>query len=233
MSDAGEPLMPMVADREHLYGRDVIPLAFLAQVTGDRSATAACERSPWPGVWRRHQQYPPTHRVAKFSGEPSTSGGAPSRHRYLFHRVAVPLRPPGRTPDAEGVVRAGRWGRGLRDGPRSGGASDAPGLGRRREQGRVREVRLAARPRRLAVRAQRQHPVFLPSTAAKVTGRKSVVAYAKGGTASRRVPPCSPSTAPGTPGSPRCRPARWSTRRPARAEGVVKVHNLDMPGMPG
>ncbi|MGW0654529.1 discoidin domain-containing protein, partial [Streptomyces umbrinus] len=42
MSDAGEPLMPMVADREHLYGRDVIPLAFLAQVVGDRAA-ARCE----------------------------------------------------------------------------------------------------------------------------------------------------------------------------------------------
>lgn len=41
MSDAGEPLMPMVADREHLYGRDVIPLAFLAQVTGDRAAAWA------------------------------------------------------------------------------------------------------------------------------------------------------------------------------------------------
>ncbi|CAM5641310.1 hypothetical protein SALBM217S_09136 [Streptomyces griseoloalbus] len=51
MSDAGEPLMPMVNDPEHLYGRDVIPLAFLAQVVGNRAA--ARRKSPLRSDWRR------------------------------------------------------------------------------------------------------------------------------------------------------------------------------------
>ncbi|MEW2042459.1 hypothetical protein AB0885_36490, partial [Streptomyces sp. NPDC005534] len=61
MSDAGEPLMPMVNDREHLYGRDVIPLAFLAQVGGDRAAARAevalAERL------EAYQEYPPEYRL--------------------------------------------------------------------------------------------------------------------------------------------------------------------------
>lgn len=68
MSDAGEPLMPMVDDREHLYGRDVIPLAFLAQVCGDRFAARAeadlADRLP------AYLDYPPIYRLTKFSGEP-------------------------------------------------------------------------------------------------------------------------------------------------------------------
>ncbi len=71
MSDAGEPLMPMVNDREHLYGRDVIPLTFLAQVVGDRAAARAevalAERL------EAYQSYPPEFRIAKFSGNRSTS----------------------------------------------------------------------------------------------------------------------------------------------------------------
>ncbi|NKI42856.1 discoidin domain-containing protein [Streptomyces physcomitrii] len=68
MSDAGEPLMPMVNDREHLYGRDVLPLAFLAQVAGDRAAARA-ERELAARL-EAYQAYPPEHRLAKFSGEP-------------------------------------------------------------------------------------------------------------------------------------------------------------------
>lgn len=41
MSDAGEPFMPMVADREYLYGRDAIPMAFLSQVLRDPDAARA------------------------------------------------------------------------------------------------------------------------------------------------------------------------------------------------
>ena len=61
MSDAGEPLMPMVDDREHLYGRDVIPLAFLAQVGGDRAAALGRGRA-WPHGLR------PTRRTRRSTG---------------------------------------------------------------------------------------------------------------------------------------------------------------------
>ncbi|MFE9749874.1 discoidin domain-containing protein [Saccharothrix saharensis] len=67
MSDAGEPLMPMVDDREHLYGRDVIPLAFRSQVLGDRLAARA--EAALAARLAAYQAYPPVHRLAKFSGE--------------------------------------------------------------------------------------------------------------------------------------------------------------------
>ena len=85
MSDAGEPLMPMVNDREHLYGRDVIPLAFLAQVGGDRAAARAevalAERL------EAYQSYPPEFRLAKFSGEPKYEPEARAELAisYLLH----------------------------------------------------------------------------------------------------------------------------------------------------
>ncbi|WP_420714278.1 discoidin domain-containing protein [Streptomyces sp. NRRL WC-3604] len=85
MSDAGEPLMPMVNDREHLYGRDVIPLAFLAQVAGDRAAARAeialAERL------EAYQSYPPEYRIAKFSGEPKYEPEARAEVAisYLLH----------------------------------------------------------------------------------------------------------------------------------------------------
>jgi hypothetical protein len=97
MSDAGEPLMPMVDDREHLYGRDVIPLAFLAQVMGDRAAARAevalSERLA------AYQAYPPVNRLTKFSGEPKYEPEARAEVAisYLLHewRAAQgrPVRP--------------------------------------------------------------------------------------------------------------------------------------------
>lgn len=47
MSDAGEPLMPMVEDREHLYGRDVIPSpsSRRCSVTGRRPARKSPSRN--------------------------------------------------------------------------------------------------------------------------------------------------------------------------------------------
>lgn len=68
MSDSGEPLMPLVDDREHLYGRDVIPLAFLAQVVGDRAAARA--EADLAERLLPYIAYPPANRLAKFSGEP-------------------------------------------------------------------------------------------------------------------------------------------------------------------
>lgn len=98
MSDAGEPLMPMVADREHLYGRDIIPLAFLAQVTGDRAA-AACELALAERL-EGYQQYPPRYRIAKFSGEPKYEPEARAElaisyllHEWRARSGQAPVRP--------------------------------------------------------------------------------------------------------------------------------------------
>lgn len=97
MSDAGEPLMPMVADREHLYGRDVIPLAFLAQVLGDRRAAWA--EQALAARLEAYQKYPPEYRIAKFSGEPKYEPEARAEVAisYLLHewraRTHGPVRP--------------------------------------------------------------------------------------------------------------------------------------------
>lgn len=85
MSDAGEPLMPMVNDREHLYGRDVIPLAFLAQVNADPDAARA--EASLAERLEAYQAYPPTNRLTKFSGEPKYEPEARAEVAisYLLH----------------------------------------------------------------------------------------------------------------------------------------------------
>ncbi|GAB3168500.1 discoidin domain-containing protein [Amycolatopsis stemonae] len=84
-SDAGEPLMPMVADREHLYGRDVIPLAFRAQVLGDRYAARA--EADLAARLEPYQAYEPVDRITKFSGEPKYEPEARAELAisYLLH----------------------------------------------------------------------------------------------------------------------------------------------------
>ncbi|MEU4673248.1 discoidin domain-containing protein [Amycolatopsis sp. NPDC023774] len=96
-SDAGEPLMPMVADREHLYGRDVIPLAFRAQVLGDRYAARA--EAQLAQRLEPYQAYAPADRVTKFSGEPKYEPEARAEIAisYLLHEWRAdhggPVRP--------------------------------------------------------------------------------------------------------------------------------------------
>ena len=84
--------MPMVADREHLYGRDVIPLAFLAQVVGDRAA-ARCEVAlaerlgGVPGVPAGRPPREVLGRVQVRAGSPRRTG-----HQLPAARVAGPVR---------------------------------------------------------------------------------------------------------------------------------------------
>lgn len=94
MSDAGEPLMAMVADREHLYGRDVIPLAFRAQVLGDRLAARA--EAALAERLSAYQAYPPANRITKFSGEPKYEPEARAEIAisYLLHEWRVRTSPP-------------------------------------------------------------------------------------------------------------------------------------------
>jgi hypothetical protein len=93
-SDAGEPVMPMVADRYHLYGRDVLPLAYLAQVQGDRHAARA--EADLAARLRPYLLYDPEYRLTKFSGEDKYEPEARAELAiaYLFHRHRKsPVRP--------------------------------------------------------------------------------------------------------------------------------------------
>ena len=93
-SDAGEPVMPMVADRYHLYGRDVLPLAFLAQVQGD--ADAARAEADLAARLLPYLRYHPEYQLTKFSGEDKYEPEARAELAisYLFHRHrGTPVRP--------------------------------------------------------------------------------------------------------------------------------------------
>src|SRR4051812_15622 len=93
-SDAGEPVMPMIADRYHLYGRDVLPLAYLAQVQGD--ADAARAEADLAARLMPYLRYQPEYRLTKFSGEDKYEPEARAELAisYLFHRHrGTPVQP--------------------------------------------------------------------------------------------------------------------------------------------
>ena len=93
-SDAGEPVMPMAADSYHQYGRDVLPLAYLAQVQGDRDAARA--EADLAARLEPFLRYRPEFRLTKVSGEQrhEPEARAELAISYLFHRRrGTPTRP--------------------------------------------------------------------------------------------------------------------------------------------
>ncbi|MEV4133881.1 discoidin domain-containing protein [Dactylosporangium sp. NPDC049742] len=113
MSAQGEPFMPMVADREFLYGRDVIPLAFVGQVLRRPEAVTA-EKHLAAGL-AAYQAYAPANRLTKFSGEAKYEPEARAEIAisYLLHdhaasSAAGPVQP---LTDAQALAAAA----GLRD----------------------------------------------------------------------------------------------------------------------
>ncbi|MEV5607519.1 discoidin domain-containing protein [Streptomyces sp. NPDC052225] len=233
MSDAGEPLMPMVNDREHLYGRDVIPLAFLAQVAGDRAAARA-ERELADRL-EAYQKYPPEHRMAKFSGEPKYEPEARAEIAisYLLHvwaaaagRRVEPLTRAELFAEAAGVTDFGT-GPGLvsHQTPAAwAGAVSKPGF-----------VKFAWQPAHddWLFRLSGATPMFLPTTAGQVVGR-SVRRYESvrhGYDASATVLRLEQGYA-GFATLPTGAVVYASTGT-AAGEGHVEIHNLTMPGMAG
>ncbi|MGW2033440.1 discoidin domain-containing protein [Streptomyces sp. NPDC001811] len=233
MSDAGEPLMPMVNDREHLYGRDVIPLAFLAQVAGDRAAARAelalAERL------ESYQKYPPEYRLAKFSGEPKYEPEARAEVAisYLLHlwaagqgRTVRPLSAAELFEHASGVTDFGT-GPGLVSHQSAGawaGAVTKPGF-----------VKFAWQPAHdnWLFKISGANPMFLPSTAAQVTGRQ-VRTYTKlrdgfdGSATALRLGTGQAGLTTLPSGA-----VVYATTGVAAGEGHLEVHNLTMPGMAG
>lgn len=234
MSDAGEPLMPMVADREHLYGRDIIPLAFLAQVAGDRAA-AACERALAERL-EGYQEYPPQHRIAKFSGEPKYEPEARAELAisYLLHewrdrsgqRRVLPLSPSELFERASGVTDHGA-GPGLVSHQSRGawaGTVSKPGF-----------VKFAWQPAHddWLFALSGPTPMFLPSTRAEVVER-SAVTYTRlrdgfDGSASLLTLDHGHAGFTTLPSGA----VVYATSGTADGEGHLEVHNLSMPGVPG
>ena len=90
MSDAGEPLMPMVDDREHLYGRRRHP-ARLPRPGDAATGPRRARRQELAARLEAYQAYPPEHRMAKFSGEPKYEPEARAEIAisYLLHEWAA------------------------------------------------------------------------------------------------------------------------------------------------
>ncbi|MEV6757693.1 discoidin domain-containing protein [Streptomyces sp. NPDC051214] len=234
MSDAGEPLMPMVADREHLYGRDIIPLAFLAQVVGDRAA-AACERALAERL-EGYQQYPPQYRIAKFSGEPKYEPEARAELAisYLLHewrdrsgqRRVRPLSQGELFEQASGVTDHG-VGPGLVSHQSPGawaGAVTKPGF-----------VKFAWQPAHddWLFALSGPTPMFLPSTRAKVVER-SALTYTRprdgfDGSASLLTLEHGFAGFTTLPSGA----VVYATSGTADGEGHLEVRNLSMDGVPG
>lgn len=85
LSGQGEPFQPMKDDREFLYGRDIIPLAYLGQVLRDPDAARA--EADIAGALDAYQGHAPVDRLAKFSGEPKYEPEARAEIAiaYLLH----------------------------------------------------------------------------------------------------------------------------------------------------
>ncbi len=233
MSDAGEPLMPMVNDREHLYGRDVIPLAFLAQVMGDRAAARA--EADLADRLEAYQKYPPEYRLAKFSGEPKYEPEARAEIAisYLLHVWAAgqpaQVRPLSRTELfelASGVTDFGS-GPGL-----VSHQSPAAWAGAVSKENFVKFAWQPAHDDWL-FRLSGKTPMFLPATSGKPTGRSVRVYEAvrdgfdgsatllrlTGGYAGYTTLPTGAVV--------------YATSGTAPGEGHLEVHNLTMPGVAG
>ncbi|MFL4901887.1 discoidin domain-containing protein [Streptomyces sp. MMS24-I2-30] len=233
MSDAGEPLTPMVNDREHLYGRDVIPLAFLAQVVGDRAAARAemalAERL------EAYQKYPPEYRLAKFSGEPKYEPEARAELAisYLLHvwaagqgRTVRPLSQDELFRQASGVTDFGT-GPGLvshQSAAAWAGAVTKPGF-----------VKFAWQPAHddWLFKLGGATPMFLPTAAAQVTNREART-YTKrrdgfDGSATML------GAASGYAGFTTLPTGAvvYATTGIAAGEGHLELYNLTMPGVAG
>ena len=98
-TDAGVGAYPMVADRYHLYGRDVLPLAYQSTVLA--SADAARAERMLLARLGPYVHHPPEYRLTKFSGEPhyEPEARAELAIAYLLHdardRLAGDVRPVG------------------------------------------------------------------------------------------------------------------------------------------
>lgn len=232
-SDAGEPLMPMVDDREHLYGRDVIPLAFRAQVLGDRYAARA--EAALAERLEPYQAYPPVDRITKFSGEPKYEPEARAEIAisYLLHEWRAthggqvhPVSQAEFDDRATGAVDFG----------------DGPGLMAHRTA--AAWAAAVSKPGFVKFAWQPHHddwlftvsgttPMLLPSTTLKVLERHTAtwMAVRDGFDATAAVLRFATGYA-GFATLP-SGAAVYATTGVAAGEGVVSVHNLDMPGMPG
>uniref|UniRef100_UPI000A392D59 discoidin domain-containing protein n=1 Tax=Amycolatopsis pretoriensis TaxID=218821 RepID=UPI000A392D59 len=231
-SDAGEPLMPMIADREHLYGRDVIPLAFRAQVLGDRHAAYA--EAQLAARLEPYQAYAPADRITKFSGEPKYEPEARAELAisYLLHEWRAQRGPVNPVNKQEFDAHA------------AGAADFGAGPGLLAHRSPTAWAATVTKPGFVKFAWQPHHddwlfvlgganPMLLPATNIAVKERHATT-YARvrdgfdGTVGVLRFDTGYAAFATLPTGA-----AVYASTGVAEGEGVLNVHNLAMPGVPG
>lgn len=174
-TDAGVPEDLMIDDRHHLYGRNLLPIAYRAMVAGDPHAAAAeamLARRLLPYV-----AYPPAGRLTKFSGEPKYEPEARAElaMAYLLHRWRGRL---GGGPEPVSPDRYFAWASGARDyGPGPGLVAHQSPRALAAAVTKPEYVKFAYLPQHddWLFKASGASASFLPSTALELTGRAAIV----------------------------------------------------------
>ena len=223
----------MVADRYHLYGRDVLPLAYQSVVLGSRDA-ARGERMLLDRLGP-YVAYPPADRLTKFSGEPhyEPEARAELAIAYLLHRargrLAGDVRPVSEHAYFERVSGAVDYGADV--GMVAHQTPDALALAVTKP-GHVKFAFLPDHDDWL-LDPSGGAPAFLPSTALTVSGRSTAV-YRRArdgfnGTATvLRTPAGTAGYATLPTGT-----VVYATSGLDAGEGALRLHNLAMPGVRG
>jgi hypothetical protein len=232
-TDAGVPEDFMVADRHHLYGRELLPLTDRALVDGDRYAARAETMLAQRLI--PYVQFPPAGRLTKFSGEPKyePEARAETAMAYLLHRWRDRL-----AGDVRPVTAAQYFAR------YSGTVDYGADPGLVAQQSPAALAAAVTKPGYVKFAYHPQHddwlfdeagtsPAFLPTTTATVQAR-SAHAYtlARDGFAGSATTVQTGTGAVGFTSLPDGSVV-YATSGVAAGEGTLRLHNLSMPGVPG
>jgi hypothetical protein len=232
-TDAGVPEDFMVADRHHLYGRNVLPITYRAMVDGDPYAARA-ERMLADRLIP-YQQYAPSGRLTKFSGEPKYEPEARAEiaMAYLLHYHRARLRGDVVPVSAEHYFA------------RHSTAVDygaGPGLTVHQSTRALAAAVTKAGYVKLAFLPQHDDwlfdfagtsPCFLPSTSTPLLGRTThAYTRVRDGIDATATVLRTPSGAVGFATLPDGSVA-YASGGVAAGEGVLRLTNLTMPGVPG
>ncbi|MFC5752408.1 discoidin domain-containing protein [Actinomadura rugatobispora] len=228
--DSGVPQDFMVADRHHLYGRQLLPVTARAVLDRDRYAAAA--ETMLADRLIPYVRYPPGGRLTKFSGEGKYEPEARAEvgMAYLLHRLAGgAVRPVSPRRYFERYTTA---------------VDHGPGVGLLAHQSANALAAAVTKPGYVKFAYHPQHddwlfdsagtsPSFLPSTAVPVTARRAR-AYTRprdgftGAASALTVPGGVVGFTTLPDGS-----AVYASSGVAAGEGVLRLYNMTMPGVPG
>jgi hypothetical protein len=232
-ADAGVPEDLMVDDRHHLYGRNVLPLAYRSVVAHDADAARA-ERMLADHL-DAYVAYPPANRLTKFSGEPKYEPEARAEvaMAYLLHYGRAAFGG-GADPVSEQRYFADNAGT-------TDFGADAGLIAQQTPSALAAAV---TKPGYVKFAFLPQHddwfldgngkaPSLIPSTATKVTARRThEYRAARDGVDATATLLRTQTGWAGYTTLPGGR-AVYATSGLATDEGALRLYNLDMPGVPG